>query len=374
MALLAAGMMAACSSTRTGSGSSSGTTGMDMGSSTDVGTASMDNSETTSGTMETTGGVITNGTVGSDNTLASSGIMNTDDSTSGTYPNGDANGSTYDTGISGSMSSSSNGSSYGSGTNSGSNNMNGTGSTSGWSGSGNNNVYGSSQMSFFMNGYQGPLNYSNFSTYNSAQSFLPMAAESGMREVELSRIAQQKSSNPDVRAFAEMMVRDHSTNNQQLMNVASTKNINIQAPAFSNSANMSGSYGASASTGTSTNGSGMNGSMGAGGSVNSGSGYSDNNDSGSMNKDGSMNMNGSSSMNSSAMTTMNEITSLNNLSGQQFDQQYMRMMLQDHYQAIALFQSAAQSDDPQVKSYAQKTLPALQAHLAHAKMVNRKLF
>ena len=65
--------------------------------------------------------------------------------------------------------------------------------------------------------------------------------------------------------------------------------------------------------------------------------------------------------------TINEIIALNNLTGAAFDNQYIRMMVQDHYQAIELFKSAANSDDAQVRAYAEKTLPVLQAHYDQAR-------
>jgi putative membrane protein len=55
------------------------------------------------------------------------------------------------------------------------------------------------------------------------------------------------------------------------------------------------------------------------------------------------------------------------LSGAQFDEQYMKGMVQDHQQTIALFQAEAQSGQyQQLKTYAQNLLPVLQQHLAEA--------
>jgi putative membrane protein len=74
---------------------------------------------------------------------------------------------------------------------------------------------------------------------------------------------------------------------------------------------------------------------------------------------------------SNGSSQSNDVISLQNLTGTAFDVQYMRMMLQDHQQAIGLFTSASQSSDAEVRAFAKKTLPALQAHFAHAKQVNR---
>jgi putative membrane protein len=64
------------------------------------------------------------------------------------------------------------------------------------------------------------------------------------------------------------------------------------------------------------------------------------------------------------------MASLQNLTGQAFDVQYMRMMLQDHQKAIELFTSASQSTDPEVRAFASKTLPTLRMHFNHARHVN----
>ena len=51
------------------------------------------------------------------------------------------------------------------------------------------------------------------------KQFVTEAAEGGMTEVELSKIAE-KSSSPEVKHFAERMVRDHSTANAELTSIA----------------------------------------------------------------------------------------------------------------------------------------------------------
>src|ERR1700712_4651376 len=50
--------------------------------------------------------------------------------------------------------------------------------------------------------------------------FLAKAIISGRGEVELSQIAAQKALQPQVKQFAERMVKDHTAANDQLMNEA----------------------------------------------------------------------------------------------------------------------------------------------------------
>src|SRR5277367_129844 len=56
-------------------------------------------------------------------------------------------------------------------------------------------------------------------------AFYKKAAEGGMAEVELGKLAQEKSSNPSVKDFGAMMVRDHSAANNKLNSIAESKNI-----------------------------------------------------------------------------------------------------------------------------------------------------
>lgn len=51
------------------------------------------------------------------------------------------------------------------------------------------------------------------------------AAQGGMAEVELAKLALQKSQNPEVKKFAQMMVTDHSKANSELKALAAKKNV-----------------------------------------------------------------------------------------------------------------------------------------------------
>lgn len=55
---------------------------------------------------------------------------------------------------------------------------------------------------------------------------------------------------------------------------------------------------------------------------------------------------------------------LRGLSGAEFDKAYMDMMVKDHQKTISEFQQASQNQaDPQLKAFAQKTLPVIKKHL-----------
>jgi putative membrane protein len=51
------------------------------------------------------------------------------------------------------------------------------------------------------------------------QTFVNKAAASGMKEVEVSKLAQDHAASADVKSFAERMVTDHSKANDKLMGI-----------------------------------------------------------------------------------------------------------------------------------------------------------
>jgi putative membrane protein len=62
---------------------------------------------------------------------------------------------------------------------------------------------------------------------------------------------------------------------------------------------------------------------------------------------------------------------LDKLQGATFDQAYMRAMVDDHTKAVREFEMAAKSTDPDIKAFAEKTLPTLRDHLKMAQDTNK---
>jgi len=58
-------------------------------------------------------------------------------------------------------------------------------------------------------------------------SFMKSAAEGGMSEVELGQLAQQKASNPAVKDFGAMMVKDHTAANEKLKALAASEQVTL---------------------------------------------------------------------------------------------------------------------------------------------------
>jgi len=57
--------------------------------------------------------------------------------------------------------------------------------------------------------------------------FYKAAAAGGMGEVEMGRMAQEKSNDPQVKEFAAMMVKDHSAANEELKSLAASKAVSL---------------------------------------------------------------------------------------------------------------------------------------------------
>ena len=62
---------------------------------------------------------------------------------------------------------------------------------------------------------------------NPDQEFVTKAAQGNAAEVALGKIVATKSKDPDVKQFAQMMVKDHTTALNQLQELAQSKNLNF---------------------------------------------------------------------------------------------------------------------------------------------------
>jgi putative membrane protein len=62
---------------------------------------------------------------------------------------------------------------------------------------------------------------------NPDQAFYKNAAQAGIAEVEMGKMAQEKASSPAVKEFAAMMVKDHSAANSKLKAIAKAKGVEL---------------------------------------------------------------------------------------------------------------------------------------------------
>ena len=144
------------------------------------------------------------------------------------------------------------------------------------------------------------------SSAKDSTKFAPTAAQGGLAEVELGRLALQRAADPAVKEFGQRMVTDHTRANAELKAVAAQKNIQLPTD-----------------------------------------------------------------LSSSQKSTMDK---LSKLSGAEFDREYMSDMVKDHETDVKEFETQAkEGTDTDVKDFATKTLPTLQAHLQMARNVARKV-
>ncbi|MGV3704574.1 MAG: DUF4142 domain-containing protein [Arcticibacter sp.] len=68
-----------------------------------------------------------------------------------------------------------------------------------------------------------------------------------------------------------------------------------------------------------------------------------------------------------------QLTDLSSKTGEEFDRQYMSLMMVHHMDAIKLFEETSKNEkDPEVKAFATKTLPVLKAHHEKAEPIAEK--
>ena len=138
--------------------------------------------------------------------------------------------------------------------------------------------------------------------------FLMTAYEGGEAEIALADLAASKSQRDDVKAFAAKIKADHKQADGELPELAGKKNMTL-----------SGSPSPTAI--------------------------------------------------SDERSTMNR---LQKLSGADFDRAYANTMVSDHRKAVSEFVKASKSSDPDVKAFADKTLPVLKDHLQRAEDLQKK--
>lgn len=134
------------------------------------------------------------------------------------------------------------------------------------------------------------------------QSFVMSAAQGGMAEVELGRLAESRGSSAQVRDFGRMMVQQHTQANSELMAIAQRMGLTppTALPAPAQAAQMR----------------------------------------------------------------------LQAAQGQEFDRQYIEQQAAAHLEQRTLFQFAANNaQNPELRSFAQKTLPVLERHIDQLKTI-----
>lgn len=130
----------------------------------------------------------------------------------------------------------------------------------------------------------------------SPQKFIDKAAQDDMGEVQIAKLAQQKSNNPQVKQLADKLMSDHQKNDQAVKQLAQKENVQLPTSPDAKHQRM--------------------------------------------------------------------FDHLQKLNGTQFDRAFLHMQVKDHRKDIRQFREEAKSaQNPNIKQYAQQTLPTLEEHL-----------
>jgi putative membrane protein len=136
--------------------------------------------------------------------------------------------------------------------------------------------------------------------------FAEKAAEGGLMEVQLGKLAQEQAKDEQVVQFGERMVQDHGQANEKLMAIAEQKGVQLPQELPEDA--------------------------------------------------------------------QQKYEELQQLSDAEFDEAYMDEMVKDHEKDVELFEQQADSgEDPDLRAFAEETLPTLRKHLELAKEVQSQV-
>jgi putative membrane protein len=185
-----------------------------------------------------------------------------------------------------------------------------------------------------------------------AQDFVSDAVWGGDKEVALGKLAQERSQNPDVKAFGQQMVRDHSRANQHLTTIADSKGLSYPATNVFYFGGTSGTteMNANENPATSQNAPSLDNPKGL----------------------------PAQAMALPPLTERNAdvvvYRDLGALNGTAFDKAYADQMVKDHAEDIQKFENASATlRDPQLKQFASQTLPTLREHYRMAQDLQAKV-
>jgi putative membrane protein len=189
----------------------------------------------------------------------------------------------------------------------------------------------------------------------SDQRFVREAAEGGMAEVALGRLALERASSDEVKKFAQRLLDDHSRANQELARLARAKGVALPQ--------------------------GFAEIQGEAPAARAGDQTSARQEGGETNERRTARMEGQPAAGSGGPSnpwlkgeSKKAMDRLSKLSGSEFDREFTTQMLKDHAKVISAFNRQAQGGgDPELRAWAAKTLPALHEHEKMAREVAGKV-
>ena len=185
-------------------------------------------------------------------------------------------------------------------------------------------------------------------------NFIMNAMMANAMEVEAAQIALEKSKSENVIDFANMMVTDHGKATDQLKDLAGKKRVELPMMVDSDKDWAAPENSAAK---TESDAEEQAGSQSGAGRDKTGNTANQN-----QNASAGSTTGGASAGNPKYISHQNKLNKLRMRTGNDFDLEYMKMMVKDHQDAIALFTKGANISDPDVKAFAEQTLPVLKKH------------
>jgi predicted outer membrane protein len=200
-------------------------------------------------------------------------------------------------------------------------------------------------------------------------------------EVELSQLAQQQSQNPEVKKFAEQMIKDHSKMIQQLQPLASAQGERAGGLSQRNTSdatsatNSLGTSSTDAAQSTPGRAPALPGSPGADNTIAQSGVTGESSSTTSRSAGGSAAVQQITSIEQKIKEQCKQSAKeeLQQKSGAEFDKCYIGNAISAHMQAVAALEVLGQQSQGQLAQVAQQAQPTVQKHLDHAKQLMKEL-
>jgi putative membrane protein len=184
------------------------------------------------------------------------------------------------------------------------------------------------------------------------RQFVQKASMSNQMEVTLGNLAEDKAQNDQVKQFGERLARDHEAANRELQSsIGGGDATTAQQPGGGTStqpsAGVSSAQGGERGDRTARPGITADGNATSGNNAHAGD------------------------MAQMQQQMQQSQQKLERVSGQAFDRAYLDEMVRHHEQDIKEFERASQSDNPQIRQFAERTLPTLREHLQQAQQLQQ---
>lgn len=230
-------------------------------------------------------------------------------------------------------------------------------------------------------------NRDNDKSAKADQKFIRKLTEANQREMAIAQLGVERATNPQVKAFAQKMVTDHQTLHREFTSVTSGLGLTASSTAMRSTADdkssatatvdssikrsstssdyTSTNTGGTASTTNPASGagqtSGMASSAGSSGATAATASDEYNRDHAAMSRNGSQDR--------AVRKLMDE------KSGKDFDKAFVKAMVKEHKEAEDLLEDAAKDKDHSeaIRSFANKNLPTIRAHLAEVQQLEKSV-